>query len=166
MKRLTETDRYWEVDEFWYDAKEPDVEDIEKIYNRLAAIEDILGDEYELDDLKKAMWCMEIVEMAFAADTNDIERLWELWFADREGRCVVLPAKTVFELVWSAGEGCNLACPVSIDGKGCCDLCAYGTLLIEEVPCKQEHIERIGADVFLTHEEAEQALRREQDSYD
>lgn len=54
MKRLTETDRYWEVDEFWYDAKEPDVEDIEKIYNRLAAIEDILcdgEDEYDLERL-------------------------------------------------------------------------------------------------------------------
>lgn len=53
MKRLTETDRYWEVDEFWYDAKEPDVEDIEKIYNRLAAIEDILGDDYDLDRLRE-----------------------------------------------------------------------------------------------------------------
>ena len=53
MKRLTETDRYWEVDAFWYDAKEPDVEDIEKIYNRLAAIEDILGDEYDLDLVQK-----------------------------------------------------------------------------------------------------------------
>ena len=38
----------------------------------LAAIEDILGDEYDLD------------------------RLRELAQADREGRCVVLPAKTVF----------------------------------------------------------------------
>lgn len=53
MKRLTETDRYWEVDEFWYDAKEPDVEDIEKIYNRLAAIEDILGDDYDLGRLRE-----------------------------------------------------------------------------------------------------------------
>lgn len=53
MKRLTETDRYQEVDEFWYDAKEPDVEDIEKIYNRLAAIEDILGDDYDLDRLRE-----------------------------------------------------------------------------------------------------------------
>lgn len=52
MKRLTE-DRYWEVDEFWYDAKEPDVEDIEKIYNRLAAIEDILGDDYDLGRLRE-----------------------------------------------------------------------------------------------------------------
>lgn len=53
MKRLTEINRYWEEDEFWYDAREPDVEDIDKIYNRLAAIEDILGDEYDLDRLRK-----------------------------------------------------------------------------------------------------------------
>lgn len=109
------------------------------IVNRLAAIEDILGDEYDLDELR------------------------EMVQAKREGRCVVLPAKTVFELVWCAGEGCNLACPVSIDGKGCCDFCDHGTLIVEEVLCRQEHIERIGVDVFLTRAEAEAALRREQD---
>lgn len=41
--------------------------DIEEAIDRLAAIEDILGDEYDLD------------------------RLRELAQADREGRCVVLP---------------------------------------------------------------------------
>ena len=108
-------------------------------YDRLAAIEDILGDEY------------------------DLERLCELAQADREGRCVVLPAKTVFELVWCAGEGCDMVCPVSIDGKGCCDFCDHGTIIVEEVPCRQEHIERIGVDVFLTRTEAMAALRREQE---
>ena len=112
---------------------------VEKVYNRLKKIEDILGDEYNLD------------------------RLRELAQADREGRCVVLPAKTVFELVWCAGEGCDMVCPVSIDGKGCCDFCDHGTLVVEEVPCRQEHIERIGVDVFLAREDAEAALRREQD---
>ena len=42
---------------------------VEKVYNRLKKIEDILGDEY------------------------DLERLRELAQADREGRCVVLPCK-------------------------------------------------------------------------
>ena len=42
---------------------------VEKVYNRLKKIEDILGDEYDLD------------------------RLRELVQADREGRCVVLPCK-------------------------------------------------------------------------
>ena len=45
-------------------------------YDRLAAIEDILGDEYDLDELK------EVVQ------------------AKREGRCVVLPCK-IFDKIWN-----------------------------------------------------------------
>ena len=67
------------------------VGDIDDVVQRLAAIEDILGDKYELDDLKTAMWCKETVGMAFSEDTAPVERLRELWFADRDGRCVVLP---------------------------------------------------------------------------
>ena len=63
----------------------------ETAIHRLVTIEDILGDEYELDDLKTAMWCKEIVGMAFSEDTAPVERLRELWFADKDGRCVVLP---------------------------------------------------------------------------
>lgn len=53
----------------------PDVEWLEESVERLAAIEDILGDDYDLD------------------------RLRELVEADRDGRCVVLPfrpPKTVY----------------------------------------------------------------------
>ena len=114
-------------------------ESVGDIVRRLAAIEDILGKEYDLDELR------------------------EMVQTKREGRCVVLPAKTVFELVWCAGEGCDMVCPVSIDGKGCCEFCDHGTIIVEEVPCRQEHIERIGKDVFLTRAEAEAALRREQE---
>ena len=115
-------------------------EKLKIISSRLAAIEDILGDEYELD------------------------RLWELVEADREGRCVVLPAKTVFELTWDAGPECDMACPAYLDGSGECDFCDKGKLFVYERPCKQEHIERIGEDVFLTRSEAEDAMKaREQD---
>lgn len=55
MKRLTDIDRYWEGEEFWCECMESDAEDIDKIYNRLAAIEDILGDEYDLEDLRAAL---------------------------------------------------------------------------------------------------------------
>lgn len=89
MKRLTEINRYWEEDEFWYDAREPDVEDIDKIYNRLAAIEDILGDEYDLD------------------------RLRELAQADREGRCVVMPCQPGDKISYKSGAG--LLCNAVID---------------------------------------------------
>lgn len=51
MKRLTRKDRYWEEDAFWYDALEPDVEEIDEVYKRLAKIEDILGDEYDIDHI-------------------------------------------------------------------------------------------------------------------
>lgn len=49
---------------------------VEKVYNRLKKIEDILGDEYGLDELK------EVVQ------------------AKQEGRCVVLPCK-IFDKIWN-----------------------------------------------------------------
>lgn len=99
MKRLTETDRYWEVDEFWYDAKEPDVEDIEKIYNRLAAIEDILcdgEDEYDLERLaavyNQRVSMRDEVSQRFSLTAKiPLDRLREIAEAERDGRCVVLP---------------------------------------------------------------------------
>ena len=59
------------------------------IINRLAAIEDILGDEYDLKELNRALWCKKVVEDAFSDDTRAVERLRELWFADQKGHCVV-----------------------------------------------------------------------------
>ena len=56
----------------------------------------------------------------------------ELAEADRDGRLVVLPAKTVFELTWDAGPDCDLICPVSVDGEGCCSFCDKGELCIYE----------------------------------
>ena len=136
-------------------------EDCDNLVNaieRLAAYEDT---GLEPEEIEKAM---DIVKSAVSAfEDFGVDRLAELAQADREGRCVVLPAKTVFELVWCAGEGCDMVCPVSIDGKGCCDFCDHGTIIVEEVPCRQEHIERIGVDVFLIRKEADAALRREQD---
>ena len=49
---------------------------VEEIIKRLAAIEDILGDEYDLDELR------------------------EMAQAKREGRCVVLPCK-IFDKIWN-----------------------------------------------------------------
>lgn len=77
----------------------------ETAIHRLLTIEDILGDDYELDDLKKAMWSMQTLQMTFAENTSAIERLRELWFADQEGRCIVLPCKkgdTVWRIVHDA----------------------------------------------------------------
>lgn len=103
---------------------------------RLASIEDILGDTY------------------------DINRMRELVEADKDGRCIILPQKT-FELTWDAGPNCNMICPIAIDGEGQCDFCDYGELFVYERKCKQDHIEQIGKTVFFTRESAEDALAKE-----
>lgn len=105
--------------------------------------------------------CAEALEIEEALSSYDysISRMVELMKADKEGRLVVLPCKTVFELTWDAGPDCDLVCPVSIDGNGCCDFCDKGKLFAYERPCCQEHIERLGKTVFLTREEAEKALQ-------
>lgn len=41
MERLTEREPYWLGEEFWTSAKEPDDEEIEKVYERLKYYEDL-----------------------------------------------------------------------------------------------------------------------------
>ena len=91
------------------------------------------------------------------------KRIVELMDADKDGRLLVLPAKTVFELTWDAGPDCDLVCPVSIDGHGCCDFCDKGELFVYGRTCRQEHIEQLGKTVFLTREEAKKALEAMKD---
>ena len=93
---------------------------VEKVYNRLKKIEDILGDEYDLD------------------------RLRELAQADRDGRCVVLPE-----------GGCE-----DKDGENALKS-AMNTCFYHNNP-----VTRFIADAVaekLTRQEAEAALRREQE---
>lgn len=79
---------------------------IPKVIDRLAAIEDILGDEYDLD------------------------RLRELVQADREGRCVVLnmPRKP---LVWGDGDKNTCLCPYC--GKDLMGI-PYGERMVLQCP--------------------------------
>ena len=152
--------------------------------DRLAAIEDILGDEYELD------------------------RLRELVEADRDERCVVLPAgirDTVYHITTcknfaqvldgtmygSNGEigtatglycPCELAenCPFPCDDGGFdCEKHKNTSAIFEDVVTgilsddMQDTLfleysgnvafDDFGKTVFLTREDAEAALRREQD---
>ena len=93
---------------------------IQQTVDRLAAIEDILGDEYDLDELK------------------------EMVQAKREGRCVVLPE-----------GGCE-----DKDGENALKS-AMHTCFYHNNP-----VTRFIADAVaekLTREEAQAALRREQD---
>lgn len=79
---------------------------VEKVYNRLKKVEDILGDEYDLD------------------------RLRELAEADREGRCVVLnmPRKP---LVWGDDDQNTCLCPYC--GKDLMGI-PYGERMVLQCP--------------------------------
>lgn len=111
------------------------------------------GVQYQADFVDRLAAYEDIAELC-----GGFDRLRELAEADKDRRVVVLPCKTVFELTWDAGPDCDLVCPVSIAGNGCCDFCDKGKLFAYEIPCCQEHIERLGETVFLTREEAEKAM--------
>ena len=106
------------------------------VADRLAAIEDILGDEYDLD------------------------RLRELAKADREGRCVVLPCK-VDDDVYINILGRTLPFTViSISQMSSTPTfkAQHGIRLVYIFKADD-----VGETVFMTRAEAEAALRREQD---
>ena len=103
--------------------------------DRLAAIEDILGDEYDLD------------------------RLRELVQADREGRCVVLPAK-VDETVYQAKKGDDCPCCFHLEGV---NISEDGDITYPMYWGESFTPDDFGTKLFRTHDEAKAALRREQE---
>ena len=108
----------------------------ETAIHRLASIEDILGDEY------------------------DLERLRKLAQADREGRCVVLPCK-IEDDVYINILGRTLPFTViSISQMASTPIfkAQHGIRLVYIFKADD-----VGKTVFLTRAEAEEALRREQD---
>ena len=116
---------------------EPEFDEILKnVALRLAAIEDILGDEYDLSHLR------------------------ELAQADREGRCVVLPCK-VEDDVYINILGRTLPFTViSISQMASTPTfkAQHGIRLVYIFKADD-----VGETVFMTRAEAEAALRREQD---
>lgn len=104
------------------------------LMNRLKQIEDILGDDYDLDR---------------------VDRLRELVEADRGGRCVVLPCK-VGDVVYVPDRN-NMKVlkkevrQVSFNHHG---------KWVVFVGCIVVDIGEIGKTVFLTREEAEAALEK------
>ena len=109
----------------------------ESTIDRLAAIEDILGDEYDLDELR------------------------EMVQAKREGRCVVLPCK-VEDDVYINILGRTLPFTViSISQMSSTPTfkAQHGIRLVYIFKADD-----VGETVFLTRAEAKAALRREQDA--
>ena len=108
---------------------------ISKAFDRLAAIEDILGNEYDLDELR------------------------EMVQAKRKGRCIVLPRKkgdTVWRIVHDAAP--------HITKDRCTDI-KYENRdiwvhLIGDIAMGGWNFGKL---LFLTREEAQAALRREQE---
>ena len=109
----------------------------ETAIHRLTAIEDILGDTY------------------------DIDRLRELVEADRDGRCVVLPCK-LREKVFVIKNGVVKETEVEsfhqwISGKW--KMSTHTKKTSKYWTGYEVDFDGIGKDVFLTSEAAEQALR-------
>ena len=131
-------------------------ESVGDIVRRLAAIEDILGDEYDLD------------------------RLRELAQADRDGRCVVQKFTPGSE-VWiverdengEATEASGFVFVVSVSGvaivspsiNDCSDIDFILSDFVEETASSfsGDFSGYPISDCYKSHEEAEAALRREQD---
>lgn len=131
MKRLTEKSSSGKFRPIPMSVSISDIRPWENCIERLAEIENIIGDEY------------------------DLAELYELVKAKQEGRLIVLPFKTVFVPTWDAGPDCDENCPHCFYGHERCDICEKGKLFIYEIPCRQEHISLLGRTVFATREEAE-----------
>lgn len=117
-------------------------DELDRFVDRLGSIEDILGDNYDLD------------------------RLRELAEADRDGRCIVLPFKLfVGQKIWVIE-------PESRTGQEkqawLNTIKAFGHEKIfyqhSGCPVYSETFDNIGKTIFLNHEDAEAALKGERDA--
>lgn len=172
MKRLT-TDRSWKKAS----------EDLENelgyshIWKRLNAIEDVLGNEYNLDQLREALkkqseyeafmkdWEV-LAEIAGAVRKAGAKRAAELVEADRDGRCVVLPCK-VGDVIYRISLSESKIYEFSVDREfwngGRFTLFSHPVLGDGKIATCYEVIEQkdFGKTVFLTPEEAQAALEIE-----
>lgn len=149
MERLT----YWNEEYGCWSYHRPSGE----AAKRLAAYEDTGLEPEEIGALKsREKGLVELLNGVSCGCAVTYTRLRELAQADREGRCVVLPAKpdqTIYQ--WRIGDDCPSVSRldgVQINADGEITYPIWNGYLIAE---------DFGRTVFLTREEA--ALRREQD---
>ena len=138
-----------------------DPETRKKILNRLAAYEDSGLDPQDIiSAVDMAKIACALHELNAYKDIGPIDHIRDLLQAEQDGRLVVLPSKTVWELTMDAGPDCDLKCPVdAYDEALGCDLCSKAKRFAYERPCTQERLKGLGKTVFLTREEAEAALK-------
>ena len=127
-------------------------------WERLKEYEDTGFDPEEIADFMKR-W-EQTVEIGGMLKKYCIDHIRDLLQAEQDGRLVVLPSKTVWELTMDAGPDCDLKCPVdAYDEALGCDLCSKAKPFAYERPCTQERLKGLGKTVFLTREEAEATMK-------
>lgn len=145
-----------------------------QVWERLKQFEDVFKTP------EKATWAKQTIEMAFSDDPSEVERLRELYKADKEGRVVVLPCKAG-EHIFVVGSQKIVECKVdaiyqdarepvvccTFDCDSDCSGCPFYAPLPDpegDFRCAGELREaeigfaKFGKTVFLTKEEAEKAL--------
>jgi len=147
--------------------------ELNDIFDRLAAIEDILCDgtgEYDLDRLRvlcnQRMTMRDEVSQRFSLTAKiSLDRLREIAEAEREGLCVVLPVKLHDKLYYVDKEQVRETEVESIHNwtSGCWKLSTHTDRKSTHWIGYEVDFNGIGKTVFLTRAEAEAALRREQD---
>ena len=144
------------------ELKEIPIPSIRDLYYRLSQIEDILGDEYDLDRLSvlcnQRMTMREEVSERFSLTAKiPLDRLRELAEADREGRCVVLPCKVEDDVY------------INIFGRTLPFTVISISQMASTPTFKAQHgirlvyifkADDVGETVFMTREEAEAALAK------
>ena len=132
---------------------------VPRIYAHLATYEDTGLEPEEINDMALEVATLKTIESMYDGLGNP-DHLRDLLQAEQDGRLVVLPSKTVWELTMDAGPDCDMKCPVDAwDESLGCDLCSKAKQFAYERPCTQERMKELGKTVFLTREEAEAALK-------
>ena len=144
----------------------------DEIVDRLGAIEDILGDDYDLDRLRelleacKGLEPSEIAEskllIATRKDPEKLARMAGLVEADRDGRCVVLPCK-LHDKVFFIENGCVKETEVYAFHNwtsGRWKISTRTNRMFDYWKGYEIDFSGIGKTVFLTREAAEAELKR------
>ena len=136
-----------------------------EVWERLKQFEDAVQTP------EKAAWAKKTIEMAFSDDTSEVERLRELYKADKEGRLVVLPVRPVLTQSCASMlyivdddeiyEDSLYEAVVGMSSSGRTNV--IYTTLSDQMIFGQE---AIGKTVFMTREEAEKALQEMEDKKD